>query len=241
MTAANPIRLLAAEGGSIARVANQVEDACQRLLGRAAGVSDILLAIRDMPYGRPSCMADPETILKEWRGTCSSKHIVVMYLLRQLGIPARFYMGSYALCPARSGAPPELLRMLSWQSETFRDVHNYVRADIAGGIRIDVTWPAALSRHSYFRVTKEWDGCSDLPLAADVEEERELSPDESGLRAKRAWLDVLNQTSHGRAAREDYIGALSAFVGREMRQARPEETIPATVAWVRDSGRELSV
>jgi len=40
--------------------------------------------VRDMPYSRASSR-EPETIISEWRGTCSGKHYLLKKLFAELG------------------------------------------------------------------------------------------------------------------------------------------------------------
>lgn len=42
------------------------------------------ILVRDMPYTRASTR-DPETIISEWRGTCSGKHYLLKALFTELG------------------------------------------------------------------------------------------------------------------------------------------------------------
>ena len=42
--------------------------------------------VRDMPYTRASSR-DSETIIREWRGTCSGKHYLLKKLLQNSAIP----------------------------------------------------------------------------------------------------------------------------------------------------------
>ena len=46
------------------------------------------LLVRDMPYTRASSR-DPETIIREWRGTCSGKHYLLKQLFAELGYSSR--------------------------------------------------------------------------------------------------------------------------------------------------------
>ncbi len=239
MTVRDLVGTLVAAGDSWSRFGSQVDRSCRELLGRPAGVGELLLSLRDMPYARPSSVSDPEIILSEWRGTCSSKHVLLMRLLDLLGIEATLYMGAYHCRPVTCGLPPELIGRLRRPEEPFWDVHNYVRADLNGPLLIDLTWPAELSRYPFFRVTRVWDGQSDFRLAAEVGEERVITPDAGGIEAKKAWLEELNPTASARAAREDFIIELSKFIGNEIRAVSPEESIRATIAALADEERRV--
>src|SRR5687767_3218474 len=143
------IGTLIAVDGPLADWTSEVDSSCRSLLGRPAGLTELILSIRDMPYARPSSFTDPDVILNEWKGTCSSKHILLSHLLERLGIVTTLYMGAYRICPATAGLPEELLEILRRPEEPFWDVHNYVRAEINGRLLIDLTWPAELSRYPF--------------------------------------------------------------------------------------------
>lgn len=51
-------------------------------------IEKAFLLVRDMPYTRASSR-DPETIIQEWRGTCSGKHYLLKSLFAELGYTSR--------------------------------------------------------------------------------------------------------------------------------------------------------
>jgi hypothetical protein len=99
--------------------------------------------VRDMPYTRASSR-DPETIIREWRGTCSGKHYLLKQLFAELGYPARLIA-----CTTVAHIDPKdvrgKLRVLLQQSQgRFVDVHNYLILELPGGeMIVDATWPLA--------------------------------------------------------------------------------------------------
>jgi hypothetical protein len=101
------------------------------------------LLVRDMPYIRASSR-DPETIIAEWRGTCSGKHYLLKGLFAELGYSSRLMA-----CTTVTRIDPQKvwgkLRKLLKQSEgRFVDVHNYLILELAAGeMIIDATWPLA--------------------------------------------------------------------------------------------------
>lgn len=114
-------------------------------------------SVRSIPYGRPS-ERTAECMLRERRGTCSTKHL---YLAEELQrrFPAlsplivhRVYRLDRHLAERRFGArvaatvPPEGLC----------DVHRYLTVKLGGRrVEIDATFPGS----------PPWDGLSSLPLA----------------------------------------------------------------------------
>src|SRR3990172_6600207 len=81
--------------------------------------------VRDMPYTRASSRS-PETIIQEWRGTCSGKHYLLKRLFAELG-----YSSQLIACTTVAHIDPKdvrgRLRKLLQQSEG-RFVDEIVRA-----------------------------------------------------------------------------------------------------------------
>jgi len=99
--------------------------------------------VRDMPYTRASSR-DSETIISEWRGTCSGKHYLLKKLFAELGYSSRLI----ACTTVANVDPAEVrgkLRTLLEQSEgRFVDVHNYLILETPKGeMIVDATWPLA--------------------------------------------------------------------------------------------------
>jgi hypothetical protein len=99
--------------------------------------------VRDMPYTRASSR-EPETIIGEWRGTCSGKHYLLKGLFAELGYASRLI----ACTTVAHIDPKEVrgkLRTLLEQSEgRFVDVHNYLILELPEGeMIVDATWPIA--------------------------------------------------------------------------------------------------
>lgn len=97
--------------------------------------------VRDMPYIRASSR-DPETTIREWRGTCSGKHYLLKGLFAELGYASRLI----ACTTVAHIDPKEVrgkLRKLLEQSEgRFVDVHNYLILELPDGeMIVDATWP----------------------------------------------------------------------------------------------------
>lgn len=101
------------------------------------------LLVRDMPYIRASSR-DPETIISEWRGTCSGKHYLLKGLFAELG-----YSSRVMACTTVTHIEPKKvlgkLRKLLRQSEgRLVDVHNYLILELPEAeMVVDATWPIA--------------------------------------------------------------------------------------------------
>ena len=99
------------------------------------------LLVRDMPYIRASSR-DPETIINEWRGTCSGKHYLLKSLLAELG-----YSSHVMACTTVTNIHPKkvlgkLRRLLQQSNGRLVDVHNYLVLELPGkDMIVDATWP----------------------------------------------------------------------------------------------------
>jgi hypothetical protein len=88
-------------------------------------IEQAFLLVRDMPYTRASSR-DSETIIQEWRGTCSGKHYLLKSLFAELGYAARL-----VACTTITHIDPQkvrgkLRRLLEQSEGRFLDVHNYL-------------------------------------------------------------------------------------------------------------------
>ncbi len=103
--------------------------------------------VRDMPYMRAS-NRQPETHLREWRGSCSGKHYLLKALFAELGLPAHIVAGTVELQLDPGAFTPELRDILQRTNGRFVDVHNYLLVDTPKGqMVVDATWPLATRKY----------------------------------------------------------------------------------------------
>ncbi len=103
--------------------------------------------VRDMRYQRASDR-QPETLLREWRGTCSGKHYLLGKLLAELGIPSRLIACTSEARPEPSGVHPRLRPILERGGGRVVDVHNYLVLELPDGeMVVDATWPASYAKY----------------------------------------------------------------------------------------------
>lgn len=99
--------------------------------------------VRDMPYIRASSR-DPETIIREWRGTCSGKHYLLKKLFAELGYVSRLIACTTVLHIDPKEARGKLRNLLEQSEGRFVDVHNYLVLELPGkDMIVDATWPLA--------------------------------------------------------------------------------------------------
>lgn len=136
--------------------------------------------VRDMPYARASSH-EPETVIREWRGTCSTKHELLAALYAELGILSTIYACTQEI-RLPEGAAPELA---AWNGEPVIDVHNYLVLHESGGDRlIDATWPLATREAGL--IANEWG--TDMQIACTPLETWALEPGEDVAAFKDARL-----------------------------------------------------
>jgi hypothetical protein len=99
--------------------------------------------VRDMPYTRASSR-DPETIIQEWRGTCSGKHYLLKQLFAELGYPSQLIACTTVAHIDPKDVRGKLRKMLQQSEGRFVDVHNYLILELPEGeMIVDATWPLA--------------------------------------------------------------------------------------------------
>jgi len=99
--------------------------------------------VRDMPYTRASSR-DSETIIHEWRGTCSGKHYLLKRLFAELGYQSRLIACTTVNHIDPKSVSGKLRKLLEQSNGRFVDVHNYLILELPEGeMIVDATWPLA--------------------------------------------------------------------------------------------------
>lgn len=125
---------------------------CERAgLSRDHTLAELIEAIRAIPHGRPRERSG-EAVVRDWRGTCSTKHDLLRRLRPDLQL--HFIHRMFLLTPeaARKHLGADVAEVVP--EEGFLDVHTYATG-MVGGRRtvIDVTFPG-----------EPWDGQSDMQI-----------------------------------------------------------------------------
>jgi len=131
-------------------IENLRAEAVQRRLLPEDVVIDASIAfalVRDMTYQRASDR-QPETLIREWRGTCSGKHYLLQALFAELGIPARLIACTTEAHLDPAQAHPRLRPILERSGGLVVDVHNYLILDLPQGeMVVDATWPVSYRKY----------------------------------------------------------------------------------------------
>jgi hypothetical protein len=114
------------------------------------------LAISRIPYGRPSQLT-PRVVIREWRGTCSTKHVLLAALVHEQwpATEVRLWHRPYLVTPtfARQRWGQAVASVVP--CDGLVDVHTFATLELAAReVQIDVTFPI-----------QGWDGRTDLQLA----------------------------------------------------------------------------
>jgi hypothetical protein len=163
-------------------------------------VPSLVVAVSRIPYGRPSVPTGAgaaDAVVDEWRGTCSSKHLLLQTAVplvapgRTIELVHRVYRVDTATARER------------WNDQVARhvpagglvDVHTYGILQ-PGGLVVDVTLPV-----------DAWDGRSPLPLACTEGEDVPAGDDPHATKA------ALVERHCDHVVRERFIAALAAEYG----------------------------
>lgn len=158
-------------------------------------LSEVVVAISAIPYGRPAELS-ADGVMREWRGTCSTKHVLLLDLLGQKWANLEPVLIHRVYTLRKTDA------LDAWGTDVAAsvpvdglvDVHTFMTATIADRlITIDVT----------FRVD-DWDGRSSMPVWARSGEDVPAGQDPLASKAALVarWCDP--------SVREPFIAALSA-------------------------------
>ena len=180
--------------------------------GAEMNLETIFALVRDMPYQRASDRK-PETIIAEWRGTCSGKHYTLQALFAELG-----YRSDVVACTsiepiAENIITPELRPL--WENAAGRlvDVHNYLLLDLPGGkMIIDATWPLGSQKHG-LKVNRSFCLGEDQQIACQPLQNW-LIPDGADPQAFKDKLLSENFSSDELAFREAFIQALGDWLAQ---------------------------
>ncbi|MSQ41643.1 MAG: hypothetical protein EXR65_01205 [Dehalococcoidia bacterium] len=141
--------------------------------GEAIDAARAFALVRDLTYQRASA-SDPETTIREWRGTCSGKHHLLQALFEELGYRTILIAATHRFTLENTPwAPPELRALLA--AGPVPDVHDFLRlqhdpqVEPPRWMTVDATWP--LGAHVLgLPANERFEPGRDMAVAADVDE-----------------------------------------------------------------------
>src|SRR5699024_7558187 len=156
--------------------------------------------VREMPYLRASDR-QPETTIREWRGTCSGQHYLLKAVLEELGVKS-----TLIACTTYVGADPDTLPEAI--AEVLRegpvpDVHNYLRLPRI----VDATWPLEAEAYG-LPVNRAWFEEGDMLLPCTPITEFEVPADVDAQQFKNDLLEE-HFTPEELGRRDRFFGLLA--------------------------------
>ena len=140
--------------------------------GQSVDAETAFSLVRDMPYQRASTRA-PESVIQEWRGTCSGKHYLLDQIFREEGMESRVIMCTHRFTDETTANYPAELRKIVANGPV-PDVHIYIRLNTkAGWMTVDATWPSKAAPLGMV-VNNDFQPGEDMTLACDPIETYEI-------------------------------------------------------------------
>ena len=139
---------------------------------RAVDAKAAFALVRDMPYQRARNQA-LESVVQEWRGTCSGKHYLLDEIFREEGLESKVIMSTHRFTEESiANSPPELQEVVT--RGPVPDVHTYIRLNIdAGWMTVDATWPTKAAPLG-MAVNSDFQPGNDTALACNLIETYEV-------------------------------------------------------------------
>ena len=154
----------------------------------------VAVAISRVPYGRPSTLT-AAGVVEEWRGTCSTKHMLFAEIVRAVwpDLRAELWHRPYLVTRELAEAHWGHVLLDVVPSAGLVDVHTFATIQLRDQrVFVDVTFPLS-----------EWDGISDTPLACGSGSDYPAGDDPLASKAK------LVSERCDPAVREPFIAALA--------------------------------
>lgn len=188
-------------------------EAVQRALIKRSQKLDlrtIFTLVRDMPYKRASDRR-PETLIHEWRGTCSGKHYLLKALFAELGYPSKVMACTNLTQFDLNKEPVEVREILENVNGRFVDVHNYLILELADGeMIVDATWPLTAKKYN-LPVNESFELGKDQQIACKPLKTW-IVPEEEDPQAYKEQLLRENFTTEELMARNDFIKAIGNWL-----------------------------
>lgn len=180
--------------------------------GETVTPGEAFTLVRDMPYIRGSSR-DPETTIREWRGTCSGKHYLLKALLTELGIESDLIACTTEAQIDPSSVPGQLRTILEASGGLFVDVHNYLVLKLPeGNMIVDATWPREQKKNGFI-VNESFELGVDQEIAAQPIKTWIVPDDRDPQEFKRELL-CQNFSPEELRLRDDFIKTLSKLLAQ---------------------------
>lgn len=165
--------------------------------------------VRDMPYRRASTRR-PQSIIEEWRGTCSGKHYLLDEIFGELGLESVVRMCTHEFSMNNAGHfPTELRELLA--AGPVPDVHTFLRVRAGQGwMTVDATWPSSAESLG-MAVNHRFIPGVDMALACDPYDSFAVPAGQDPQQFKEELLEKFCGTHSQR--RNDFIEGMGKWLG----------------------------
>jgi len=181
--------------------------------GQQVDLESAFRLVRDMPYQRAS-NRQPETLINEWRGTCSGKHYLLKALFEELGTNSHVIACTSIDTIDEKIVPEEIHDLWVVAGGRFVDVHNYLVLELPEGeMVVDATWPLGVDQYS-LKVNEEFVLGQDQQIACTPIQSW-VVPEECDAQAFKEQLLREHFTPQELAFRDAFILALSEWLDKE--------------------------
>ena len=170
----------------------------------------VFTMVRDMPYKRASDRL-PETLIREWRGTCSGKHYLLKELFSELGYSSKVIACTNVTVFDMEKESDEVREILENVDGRFVDVHNYLLLGLPeGDMIVDATWPLSAKKFN-LPVNETFELGKDQRIACEPLKTW-IVPEDENPQAYKEQLLRENFTADELAARDAFIQAIGDWM-----------------------------
>lgn len=177
--------------------------------GTPRAAVEIFHAVRRMPYASTGRRTAAD-LVRDGRGACTAKHLLLRELLVGAGIPAevetvvgRFGEG----LPGDISTMPEALRRIIREGGV-PDYHHYVTASLDDHeVVLDATWHDALMPYG-FPVNADWNGHGDTVIALQGRRIPDRPDDLAAFKAR----SIAGLSEADRARRAEFLALISGWI-----------------------------
>lgn len=172
-----------------------------------AGIVQAYRAVQALPYfSGPD--RTPLAALRDGRGACTAKHLVLRDLLRRMGEEAvvEIVKGDFASGIREHPTMPRALKVMLREGGVI-DFHCRVRLGGEGGQALDATWPLSLMAYG-FDADADWSGEGDTKQAIARVTVRSRDDDVLGTKARL----LAGLTGEETRRRKEFLALLSGWL-----------------------------
>jgi hypothetical protein len=147
---------------------------CRAALAGEPSMVDVVAAVHSIPYGRPATRTS-SGVLAEWKGTCSTKHLLLVAALRELwpDTEPRLVHRVYRILPAEAAQRYGDDVAACVPLEGLVDVHRFCVIHVDGAdVIVDITFPRTPAWSGHSSMDLQCGDGDDHPVVGDPDMEK---------------------------------------------------------------------